>query len=64
MTNSRIKTPKARPIDARNSLPGGGKVWLFNNKTQTWEVVKAYAVRQLHKYSSERIYWAPLSQPS
>jgi len=64
MTNTRTKTPTARPVDARESLPKGGKVWLFNSKTQQWALVKAFEVRVLHKYSSERIYWAPLTKTS
>lgn len=62
MTNTRTKTPTARPVDARESLPEGGKVWLFNNKTVQWALVNARHVLILHKYSSERIYWAPVTK--
>lgn len=61
MTNTRTKTPTARPVDARESLPRSGRVWLFNNKTQQWVIAGWAAVNLLHKYSSERIYWARIT---
>ena len=65
MSNTRTKTPTARPVDARESLPRGDtpglKVWLFNNKIQKWCITQALTVRMLHHYSSERIYWAPIT---